>query len=205
MILYGARGQAKVLYDLILSNNMLLEYLVDDHPPENFPHHLEVYAPEDQLIQGKKVIIAIGNNEIREKIAARIKHLCFFETLIHRSAYISRFTEIGEGTVIMPKVCINAEVKVGKHCILNTGCVIEHECVIEDFVHISPNASLAGNIQVKKGAHIGIGAQIIQNITIGRHAVVGAGAVIVKDIPDFAVAVGNPAKIIRYINHEDEK
>lgn len=40
MILYGARGQAKVIYDLILSNNHLLEYLVDDNPPDYFPHHL---------------------------------------------------------------------------------------------------------------------------------------------------------------------
>lgn len=197
MILYGARGQAKVIYDLILSNNHLLEYLVDDNPPENFPHNLKVYRPDNDLLQNKKVIIAIGDNSIRELIHHKIKNLCEFETMQHHSAYVSRFTKVGEGTVIMPKVCINAEVEIGIHCIINTGCIIEHECVIEDFVHISPGASLAGNITVKKGAHIGLGANIIQGITIGENSVIGAGAVILKDVPANAIVVGNPGKILK--------
>ncbi len=200
MILYGARGQAKVIYDLILSNNQLLEYLVDDNPPENFPHQLKIFPPQNELLEGKSVIIAIGDNSTREKVAHRIGELCIFETMVHRTAYVSRFAVIGEGTVVMPKVCINAEVKIGRHCIINTGAIIEHECVIEDFVHISPNAALAGNIYIKKGAHIGLGSQIIQGIEIGENAVIGAGAVVLKDVPDYAVVVGNPARIIRYSN-----
>ena len=192
MILYGARGQAKVIYDLILSNNHLLEYLVDDNPPDDFPHHLKVYLPTPELLLHKRLIIAIGDNKIREKVYHEIKDLCEFETMQHYSAYVSRFTEVGEGTVIMPQVCINAEVKIGRHCIINTSAIIEHECVIEDFVHISPTAALAGNILVKKGAHIGLGANLIQGITIGENAVIGAGAVVLKDVPDNAIVVGNP-------------
>lgn len=197
MILYGARGQAKVIYDLILSNNHLLEYLVDDQPYEGFPHHLEIFKPTRELIQNKKVIIAIGDNRIREKIYSEIKDWCTFETLHHSSAYVSRFSEVGEGTVIMPQACINAEVTIGKHCIINTACTIEHDCVIEDFVHISPKASLAGNITVKKGAHVGLGANIIQGVTIGENALVGAGTVVLRDVPANAVVVGNPGRIIK--------
>lgn len=203
MILYGARGQAKVIYDLILSNNHLLEYLVDDNPPDSFPHNLNIYKPTKALLQGKEVIIAIGDNTIREKVFHQIKDWCEFETIQHYSAYVSRFSEVGEGSVIMPQVCINAEVKVGKQCIINTASVIEHDCIIEDFVHISPKASLAGNIIVKKGAHIGLGANIIQGVTIGANALVGAGAVVLKDVPDNAVVVGNPARIIRYIGDKN--
>ena len=202
MILYGARGQAKVIYDLILSNNHLLEYLVDDNPPESFPHHLPIYKPTPELLRNKKMIIAIGDNRIREKIYLQIKDLCKFETMQHNSAYVSRFAEIGEGTVIMPQVCINAEVKIGKHCIINTAAVIEHECLIEDFVHISPKASLAGNIIIRKGAHVGLDANIIQGVTVGRNAVIGAGTVVLHDVPDNAVVVGNPARILR-INEEE--
>lgn len=199
MILYGARGQAKVIYDLILSNNQLLEYLVDDNPPEYFPHHLDIYHPTRELLLNKQVIIAIGDNKIRERIYESIKEWCTFETMQHYSSYVSRFTHFGEGTVIMPKVCINAEVTIGKHCIINTAAIIEHECVIEDFVHLSPKASLGGNIRVKKGAHIGLGANIIPGITIGENAVIGAGSTIIKDVPDNAVVVGNPGKIIKYV------
>ena len=72
MILYGARGQAKVIYDLILSNNRLLEYLLDDTPPTSFPHQLPIYIPTNDLLANKEVIIAIGDNLIRECIAKRI-------------------------------------------------------------------------------------------------------------------------------------
>lgn len=203
MILYGSGGQAKVIYDLILSNNHLLEYLVDDDPADDFPHHLEIFKPSRALIQDKRLIIAIGDNRIREKIYEKIKTWCEFETLQHSSAYVSRFSTVGEGTVIMPQVCINAEATIGRHCIINTACTIEHECVIEDFVHISPKASLAGNITVKKGAHVGLGANIIQGVTIGENALIGAGTVVLRDVPANAVVVGNPGRIIK-MKAEDE-
>ena len=51
---------------------------------------------------------------------------------------------------------------------------------------------------VGEGTQIGINATIRQGINIGKWATIGAGAVIVKDVPDYAVVVGNPGKIIRY-------
>jgi acetyltransferase EpsM len=68
----------------------------------------------------------------------------------------------------------------------------------EDFAHISPGAHLAGNVTVQEGAHVGIGASIIQGITIGKWATIGAGTVIIQDVPDYAVVVGIPGKVIRY-------
>lgn len=197
MVLYGAGGHAKVIYDIILSNNLLLEYLVDDNPPSSFFHHLEVFMPSEDLLKDRKVIIAVGNAIAREKIVNKVSDICSFETLIHHSSFVSRFSELGDGTVVMPLVCVNAEVKIGKHCIINTGCVIEHECVIEDYVHLSPSVTLAGNITIKKGAQIGIGTRIIPGVTIGENAIVGAGTVVIKDIPAGATVVGNPGKIIK--------
>lgn len=205
MILYGARGQAKVMYDLILSNNLLLDYLVDDNPPATFPHNLKIYLPTRELLQDKEVIIAIGDNAVRERISQKIGSWCRFQTMQHYSAYVSRFVELGAGSVVMPKACINAEVTVGRHCIINTASIIEHECVIEDFVHISPKASLAGNIVVKRGAHVGLGANIVQGVTIGENALIGAGAVVLKNVPANAVVVGNPARILRYAGDNNER
>ena len=197
LVLYGAGGHAKVIYDIILSNNLLLEYLVDDNPPADFFHHLEVYKPTEELLKNHKVIVAVGDGKSREIIVNKIKDTCEFGTLIHVSAFVSRFSEVGEGTVVMPQVCVNAEVKIGKHCIINTSSVIEHDCVIEDYVHISPSVTMAGNITVKKRAQIGIGARIIPGVTIGEDAIIGAGAVIIKDVPARATIVGNPGKIIK--------
>ncbi len=52
-------------------------------------------------------------------------------------------------------------------------------------------------IHIKDGAHIGIGAIIMPGVTIGKGAVIGAGSVVTKDIPDYCVAVGVPAKVIK--------
>ncbi len=89
---------------------------------------------------------------------------------------------------------------VGKHCIINSNASVDHDCILEDFVHISPNATLCGGVFVGKCSHIGAGAVIIPGKRIGKNAIVGAGAVVISDIPDNAVAVGNPARVIRINN-----
>ena len=52
---------------------------------------------------------------------------------------------------------------------------------------------------VKEGASIGSNATILCGITIGKNALIGAGSVVVKDVPDNAIVVGNPARIIKYL------
>ncbi len=67
-----------------------------------------------------------------------------------------------------------------------------------DFVNVSPNASIARNVKVGEGSHIGMGSTIVQGVSVGKWAVIGAGTVILEDVPDYAVVVGVPGKIIKY-------
>jgi acetyltransferase-like isoleucine patch superfamily enzyme len=60
-------------------------------------------------------------------------------------------------------------------------------------------------ITIKEGAWIGSGAIILGGVEIGKNAVVGAGSVVTKSIPDYTVAVGNPAKVIKFINEKEGK
>ena len=57
---------------------------------------------------------------------------------------------------------------------------------------------------VKKGASIGSGVTILANVVIGEGALVGAGSVVTKDVPPFNVVVGNPAKVVKLLSHEEE-
>lgn len=91
------------------------------------------------------------------------------------------------------------------------------DLVIEDFVGLGPGAKVLGSTHVGEpldipyiqteleikpvrigcGADIGMNALVFPGVTIGKHSVIGAGSVVHKDIPDYAIAVGNPARVIR--------
>ncbi|MCG8386779.1 MAG: acetyltransferase, partial [Cytophagales bacterium] len=98
---------------------------------------------------------------------------------------------------IMPGTVVNAGTVIGEHAIINTSASVDHDCVIEDFVHIAPNSTLCGNVQVGEGTLFGAGAVAIPGVKIGKNCTVGAGAVVVNDVPAGATVVGNPAKIIK--------
>ena len=195
--LYGASGHCKVIVDILKSNDIAVCAIIDDNPKSSELFNIPiVHTQKIEDLSNKKMIISIGNNHIRKKIANKITSK--FYKAIHEKAIVSENSQVREGTVIMAGAIINADAEIGRHCIINTGSVIEHDCKINDFVHISPNASLAGNVEIGEGTQVGIGATVIQGIKIGRWAVIGAGTVIIRDVPDFAVVVGNPGKIIKY-------
>lgn len=60
-----------------------------------------------------------------------------------------------------------------------------------------------GKVVIKDGAHIGIGAIIMPGVTVGKGAIIGAGAVVTRDIPDYSVAVGSPARVIKTFEKEE--
>ncbi|MBQ9405652.1 MAG: acyltransferase [Desulfovibrio sp.] len=87
---------------------------------------------------------------------------------------------------------------------------------IEDDVLIAANVQIISNnhdpydravltcrpVLIKKGAWIGAGASIMPGVTVGRYAIVGAASVVTHDVPNYAVAVGSPAKVIKYLEEE---
>ncbi len=181
---------------------MGIDNIIDDNPKTDTILGLPILRSTDADFSAiKSMIISIGNNKVRQRISDKIK--VNYVNAIHPTAILSPTVSLGKGTVIMAGAIINPDAVIGDHCIVNTGAVIEHDCHIADFVHVSPSVSLAGNVAIGEGSHIGIGAKVIQGIKIGKWATIGAGAVIIKDIPDYAVVVGNPGKIIKY-NQENE-
>lgn len=194
---FGASGHAKVVVDIVFSNNIILEAVIDDNPQvESLMGVPVVHSKKFEVADDSKFIIAVGDNATRKEIVAS-NNFQFFKS-IHIEATVSKFATLDEGTVVMAQAVVNADAKVGKHSIINTRSVVEHDCILEDYVHISPNASLAGNVFVGEGTQIGIGANVIQGIKIGKWVTIGAGAVIINNVPDYAVVVGNPGKIIKY-------
>jgi acetyltransferase EpsM len=200
--LYGASGHAKVIIDMLTTSSVIIETIIDDNPKSETILGIEITKTSNyDFSKLEKTIITIGNNKIRKLLSSKLN--VTFVNAIHPSAIISKYATINQGTVVMAGAIINPEAKIGAHCIINTGAIVEHDCNVENFVHVSPRAALAGNVWVGEGAHIGIGATIIQGVTIGKWSTIGAGAVIINDVPDYAVVVGNPGKIIKY-NQDNE-
>jgi len=203
VILVGYSGHALVVAEaLSLSDHQIIGYIDKKKTERNFLdlEYLGFEHDESLLnsIKGHSVFVAIGDNQIRERVWTHFEDRTFdFATAIHPKSNISPNCTIGLGTLVCQGVNINPFVTIGKGVIINTGAIIEHECNIDNFVHIAPGAVLAGNVRVGKGSFIGANAVIKQGIIIGDYVTIGAGTVVLRNIESNSIVVGNPAKPIK--------
>jgi sugar O-acyltransferase (sialic acid O-acetyltransferase NeuD family) len=198
MHIIGASGHAKVILDILTLTNVQVITVWDDNLElKSFCGHSVAGSVSKFLnLSDDQAIIAVGNNRIRKELAQRVQTT--FGKAIHPKSAIAGTATLAQGCVVMANATVNADTRVGEHVIINTNASVDHDCIIGNFAHVAPQAALAGNVWVGEGTHIGIGACVLQGTEIGKWAIIGAGAVIIKDVPDFAVVVGNPGRIIRY-------
>src|SRR5690606_1752424 len=192
LVLYGAGGHAKVVAEIAEQNGYSELVFCEDEVTKS---KIWEYSVLSKVDKNCPCVLAIGNNAVRKKLAETRGNQ--FPSLIHPRTQISNRAQIGEGSVIMAGVSINAAVVIGKHCIINTNASEDHDCVIENYVHLSPNVALAGTVHIGEGTHVGIGACVIQGVHIGKWCTIGAGAVVIRDVPDGATIVGNPGRVIK--------
>ncbi len=200
MYLYGAGGHSKVITDILNSLGITVIGMFDDSPPMARFKAMEIRDGIRLLGEGfpaldAPLIISVGNNARRAELASLID--ATYGTAIHGTAIISDKATINVGTVVLHGAIVQAGTKIGAHVLINTAASIDHDNTIGDYAHISPHATLCGHVHVGEGTHIGAGAIVIPSIRIGRWCTIGAGAVVIEDIPDFATAVGNPARVIK--------
>jgi sugar O-acyltransferase (sialic acid O-acetyltransferase NeuD family) len=150
-----------------------------------------------------ELISGVGNPRIRKAFAERAAALGLrFCSVIHPSARMSRWVEIGPGTIVAAGINLTTQIKLGPHTLLNLDCTVGHDTVIGAYCNINPGCHISGTVKFGEGVYFGTGAVIIQGKSIGEWSTIGAGAVVTQDIPAHVTAAGPGCRIIR--RHELE-
>lgn len=137
-------------------------------------------------------------------------------------SHVQSGSTLGENVSIGQNVNVGNNVKIGNSVKIQNNVSVYEGVELEDFVFCGPSMVFT-NVQrprsefpqrgtefysktlVKKSASIGANATIVCGSTIGEYAFIGAGAVVTRDVPDFALVVGNPGKIIGWVDKKGYK
>lgn len=125
--------------------------------------------------------------------------------------------QIGDGVSIGSHSIVEHHVRIGSRVRLHSNVFVPEYCILEDECWLGPNVVLTNaryprspHVQeelkgaiVRRGAKIGANATVLPGVIIGENALVGAGAVVVTDVPANGVVVGNPARLVKYLDELD--
>lgn len=151
-------------------------------------------------------VIGIGDGAVRRNIARRHAGKVSFMNLIHPSATFGRRqrdqVECRQGVIVCAGARFTSNILVGDFTIFNLNSTISHDSIIGDFVTVSPQACVLGNVEVRSGAWIGASVTINQGTNeskrvIGSNSVIGSGAVVLHDCDSDSIYVGIPARKIK--------
>ena len=214
VVIFGCSGHAKVVVDIIESNNNYeLIGFIDKFIPKS-TSVLDYTVIGDELSLPKlmnkykfnKGLVGIGNNFVRSKVVNLVKKIApdfEFINCIHNSANISKYCKFGVGNVVMPGVSINASSIISDHCILNTNSSLDHDCQMSNYSCLAPNSAVGGNCSIGEYSYVGIGASIFQGVSIDQNCIVGGGSILNRDAKADSIYYGIPAKKVSSRKLED--
>ncbi|HEX8648036.1 MAG TPA: acetyltransferase [Thermoleophilaceae bacterium] len=119
-----------------------------------------------------------------------------FPPLVHPTAHVSATSTLGAGTIVSPGAVVGARTSVGRHTILNRAVLVGHHTEIGDHCTLNPGANVAGKTVLRDKSFVGMGAKVLGDVEVGYGAVIGAGAVVTRDVPERAVVMGVPARVV---------
>ena len=202
LILSGGGGHCKSVIEVAESAGYEIKGILDmpdEVGKEVLPGHKVIGTDDEipQYVEECDFIITVGfikNPALRIKLYNKVKAAGGrLATIIASTAHVSKYAELGEGTVIMHQAFVNAGAKIGDNCIINTFVNIEHDAEVSNQCHISTGTMVNGECKIGENCFIGSQSVCANCIEIASDIIVGAGSVVRKSIRVKGIYAGNPA------------
>lgn len=202
LILIGGGGHCKSVIEVAESAGYEIKGILDmpdEVGKEVLPGHKVIGTDDEipQYVEECDFIITVGfikNPLLRIKLYNKVKAAGGrLATIIASTAHVSKYAELGEGTVIMHQAFVNAGAKIGDNCIINTFVNIEHDAEVGNQCHISTGTMVNGESKIGENCFIGSQSVCANCIEIASDIIVGAGSVVRKSIRVKGIYAGNPA------------
>lgn len=202
LILIGGGGHCKSVIEVAESAGYEIKGILDmpdEVGKEVLPDHKVIGTDDEipQFVEECDFVITVGfikNPALRIKLYNKVKAAGGrLATIIASTAHVSKYAELGEGTVIMHHAFVNAGAKIGDNCIINTFVNIEHDAEVGNQCHISTGTMVNGECKIGENCFIGSQSVCANCIEIASDIIVGAGSVVRKSIRVKGIYAGNPA------------
>lgn len=202
LILIGGGGHCKSVIEVAESAGYEIKGILDmpdEVGKEVLPGHKVIGTDDEipQYVEECDFVITVGfikNPALRIKLYNKVKAAGGrLATIIASTAHVSKYAELGEGTVIMHHAFVNAGAKIGDNCIINTFVNIEHDAVVGNQCHISTGTMVNGECKIGENCFIGSQSVCANCIEIASYVIVGAGSVVCKSLRMKGIYAGNPA------------
>ena len=173
ILIVGAGGHGRSLAEAIHAGGefVVAGFLDDAYPELDRVWNLPVLGKVAEAIRWRGdadfVIVAIGNNAVRQCVAKELLASGFsLASIVHPHAIVSPTAVIGRGSAIMAGAIVGTEACLGEGVIVNCAAVVDHHCQVDDFGHLGVNAAMAGGsvlgsqAWMQAGSALGYGVKI---------------------------------------------
>lgn len=139
---------------------------------------------------------------LRKLVVKCVVNKCGKGLRVKRNADISMFIEIGNNSELGTNCIIQSNTKIGDYVIMGPDVKIytKNHRYSDLNIPIALQGEVKGKVTIGNNVWLGANVIVTSGVNIGNHVIIAAGAVVTKDIPDYAIAAGIPAHIIKYRN-----
>ena len=212
-VIIGAGTQGQIYASYLKEAGVNIIGFIDDNP--NLTGKQVINIPvigkyKDLFLQEFKekiqdVYCPIGINAVRIEYLSTLKKEGYgIPSFFHHTVSIGPDVILGEAVYMLAGNSVMPHTTIGSYIMINSSSTIAHHVTLEDGVFMSSGVNIGALMRIKKNAYVGMGVTVMTGVkTVGKETLIGAGTVVIKDIPDYAVVVGNPGRVLRTKKPQD--